>query len=87
MDLETIERQLITYLAGAIGPRAAGIERGTPLISGGLLDSFAVVDLVEHVESTFAIRLEPDDMAAEKLDTVARLGALVLKLREATGKP
>jgi acyl carrier protein len=81
MNSPAVEDQLLQYLKRAAGQRSAAVDRQTPLISGGVLDSFAVVDLVDFVESTFTIRLTPDEMSAETLDTVERIGQLIASKR------
>jgi acyl carrier protein len=45
----------------------------TPLFSGGLLDSFAMVTLVGHVEKSAGIRLSPGDVNLNNLDTIDRI--------------
>ena len=53
------------------------LDEATPLISEGILDSLATVQLVAFLEEHYAIRLEPHEATAEYLDTVASIAALV----------
>jgi len=49
------------------------IDIDTPLFSSGLLDSFALVELVTFLESGGSIRFKAKDVTLENLDTVARI--------------
>ena len=47
------------------------------LISGGLIDSFHLVDLALFVEDTWGVRIDDSELNAETFDTLAQLTALV----------
>ncbi len=47
------------------------------LISGGLVDSFSLVDLALHVEDTFGVHLDDTELNADTFDTLAQLAALI----------
>jgi acyl carrier protein len=49
----------------------------TPLITGGILDSLAILKLVAFLEETFDIEVEPHEAGAEYLDTIADIENLV----------
>jgi acyl carrier protein len=51
----------------------------TPLISAGILDSIATLQLVTFLEQEFAISIEAHEADAEHLDSLQRICALVLK--------
>ena len=42
----------------------------TPLISGGILDSIATLQLVMYLEETFRVSFEPHEVDKENLDTL-----------------
>ena len=48
-----------------------------PLISGGLIDSFSLVDLALMVEDTFGVHLDDAELNAETFDTLKQLSDLV----------
>ena len=54
------------------------------LIGSGLIDSLAVLDLVEFLESEFAIQLDPEDLTGENFDTIAAMARLVTERRPTT---
>ncbi len=57
------------------------IGAGTPLLSSGIVDSFAIVSLTRFLEQEFGIRIPDADATAETFDTVERMAALVARLR------
>jgi acyl carrier protein len=48
-----------------------------PLITGGLVDSFNLVDLALFVEKTFGVRIHDSELRAEVFDTLGQLTALI----------
>lgn len=59
------------------------IGMDTPLISGGIVDSFSMVSLKRFVENKYEISLPDDKATPEAFDSVNNICALVL---EFTGK-
>ena len=51
------------------------------LFESGLLDSFALADLVGGLEREFKIRIPDSDLTPRKFDTVARIEAYVAARR------
>jgi acyl carrier protein len=47
------------------------------LFESGLLDSFALTDMVTALESEFSIRIPDSDLTPRKFDSVARIQAYV----------
>ncbi|HYK92081.1 MAG TPA: acyl carrier protein [Acidobacteriota bacterium] len=62
------------------------ITETTPLISGGIVDSFSMVSLLRFLEKKYSIDI-PDEVATpEAFDTVQRIVALVRRFQKvATG--
>jgi len=50
-----------------------------PLVSAGLLDSVAALKLVDHLEESYAIEFDPEELSAEYLDTVTQITQLVIR--------
>jgi len=59
------------------GEDPANLTSDTPLISGGILDSLATLELVSYLEDQFGIQLEAHEVDAERLDTLERINSLV----------
>ena len=53
------------------------VAKGEPLISGGLIDSFHLVDLALYVEDTFGARIDDTELNAETFDTLGQLASLI----------
>ncbi len=59
------------------GEDPSALRNDTPLISGGILDSLATLELVSFLEQRFGIQLEAHEVDAERLDTLTSIAALV----------
>lgn len=53
------------------------IDADEPLITGGLVDSFSLVDLALYVEDAFGVRIEDTELNAQSFDTLRQLAALI----------
>jgi acyl carrier protein len=53
------------------------IQSDEPLISGGLVDSFSLVDLALFIEETFGVRIDDTELNVDTFDTLEQLAALV----------
>ncbi len=76
---EAIEHTVKKYILDTFlpGENPDELTRGTPLISGGILDSIATLKLVMFLEETFGITLEAHEADREHLDNLADIAALV----------
>ena len=75
---EQIALQLNDYITKEIMKRPdRTLKTDEPLISGGLIDSFSVVDLSLFVEQTWGVRLDDTELNAETFDTLDQLAGLV----------
>ncbi len=59
------------------------ITETTPLISGGIVDSFSMVSLKRFLERKYNIRIPDTDATPEAFDTVNSIAELVLKFQHA----
>jgi acyl carrier protein len=50
----------------------------TPLISGGILDSIATLQLVMFIEEQFGVAFEPHEVDKENLDTLDSITRLLM---------
>ena len=55
------------------------LNENTPLISGGIVDSFSMVSLKRFLEKKFAISIPDDEASPQAFDTVTSIMALVNK--------
>jgi acyl carrier protein len=57
------------------------INENTPLISGGIVDSFSMVSLKRFLEKKYSIQIPDGDASPEAFDTVAKIAALVQRFQ------
>jgi acyl carrier protein len=53
------------------------IDYETPLISGGIVDSFSMVSLKRFLENKYSIQIPDDKATPEAFDSVNKIAALV----------
>ncbi len=72
----TIE-SLFAFLDDDLGVDLDGIGPETPLFSGQIIDSFALITLMMFIEREAGIRIPPSDVTLDNLDTAERILAYV----------
>jgi acyl carrier protein len=78
--LSTLQAHIASEILKQPGRHIAG---DAPLISGGLIDSFSLVDLALYVEDTFGVHLEDTELNADIFDTLEQLTTLIVARRKA----
>lgn len=76
-------QQMIEYVVRLIRKPGVTIEENTPLVSSGLVDSMALVDLLLKLEELTRMRIPPGKVQPKDLDTVAMMFATAQRV----GKP
>lgn len=69
-----IAENILKQPGRSIAPDAA-------LISGGLIDSFSLVDLSLFIEDTYAVRIDDTELNADTFDTLEELAGLIRSRR------
>ena len=59
------------------------VEVDTPLISGGIVDSFSMVSLKRFLERTYGIAIPDADATPEAFDSVDKIAELVTRIKGA----
>jgi acyl carrier protein len=59
------------------------ITEDTPLISGGIVDSFSMVSLKRFLEKKYALRIPDEEATPAAFDSVTRIAELVARIRSA----
>lgn len=57
-------------------------EKETALVTGGILDSFSIVNLVAELNDTYDIEITASDLVVENFDSAAAILALVERLQD-----
>lgn len=52
------------------------------LFENGILDSFAIVQLISLLEENFNIEIDPEDIVPEKFSTISEISRLVTDYEE-----
>lgn len=80
MDEQTIREKLHTYITRELirdpGYSLAGDEG---IITGGLMDSFALAELAVYIESEFNVYIPDPDLTVAKMDTLNQIVGRVLQ--------
>ena len=75
---DSILSPLATFVATEILKQPGRmIAPDEPLISGGLIDSFHLVDLALFVEEQFGVRIEDFELNVDTFDTLNQLVSLI----------
>ncbi len=59
------------------------ITETTPLISGGVVDSFSMVSLLRFLEKKYSIHIPDEAATPEAFDTIRSIAALVQRFQKA----
>jgi acyl carrier protein len=76
-------QQMIEQIVRLIRQPNLELDENTPLVSSGLIDSMALVDLLQKLEDLTHMRIPPGKVQPKDLDTVA----LMLATAQRVGKP
>ena len=83
--MEEIERIIHAYIMDKFlpGEDPGELNRTTPLITGGILDSISTLKLVVFLEDRFGVAVEAHEAGVEHLDTVAEIARLIAEKKPA----
>jgi len=76
-------QQMIQHIVGLIRKSGVSIDENTPLVSSGLIDSMALVDLLLKLEDLTHMRIPAGRVQPKDLDSVAKMFATAQRI----GKP
>jgi acyl carrier protein len=75
-----VREKLRSYIARELIRDAAyPLSDGEGIISGGLMDSFALAELAVFVESEFGVYVPDPDLTVDKMDTLDQIVARVMR--------
>jgi acyl carrier protein len=80
---EVKEFILKTYLPGA---RPEELTDSTPLLTGGILDSLATLQLVQYLEERYQIEFKAHEVNVDYLNTISDIANFVQAKQAASGK-
>ena len=65
--------RIFEFLRTELAIDLTGVDEETLLVSTGIVDSLALVDLVMFLETEAGLRIAPGDLSLEHFDTVGRM--------------
>ena len=77
------ERQMRDHIADLIRKPNLVIDENTPLVSSGLIDSMALVDLLIKLEDVTKLRIPPGKVQPKDMDTIALMFATAQRVGKA----
>jgi acyl carrier protein len=81
-----VRRSMIDYIERQLLRRpGTQVDESTPLISSGLIDSLALVDIVLKLEELTNLRIPAGKIQAKDMDTVAHMFATARRVGKAKG--
>jgi acyl carrier protein len=72
---DSARRQRLRNLVHQVAGKAAPEDEQESLFESGLLDSFALPDLVSAIEKEFGLKIPDSDLNPRKFDSIARMDA------------
>jgi acyl carrier protein len=76
-------QQMIDHIRQLIRKPGVNLDENTPLVSSGMIDSMALVDLLLKLEDLTHLRIPAGKVQPKDLDTVAKMFATAQRV----GKP
>jgi acyl carrier protein len=77
---DQIVKKLNDYITGQLLKRPdKTLNPNEPLISGGLIDSFSLVDLALFAEQTWGARIDDTELNAQTFDSLNQLAEMIEK--------
>ncbi len=75
--MEDMKEVILKYVISEYAEEDDDIKFDTPLISGGLVDSFSMVSLKRFLENKYKISIPDDKATPEAFDSVNKSASLV----------
>jgi acyl carrier protein len=79
MDAGKVREQLRGFIARSLIRDAAyGLRDDEPIITGGLIDSFALAELAVFIEREWQVYIPDPELTVERMDTLDQIVARVV---------
>ncbi|NLI98076.1 acyl carrier protein [bacterium] len=86
LDEKQLKDTVLTYVKNEYiddEDEAEALTTDTPLISGGIVDSFSMVSLKVFLEKKYEIKIPDEDATPDAFDTVTKIVELVKRFKGA----
>jgi len=78
-DIKEMKEAILKYVINEYAEEDDDVNFDTPLISGGLVDSFSMVSLKRFLEVKYKISVPDERATPEAFDNVTKIANLVLE--------
>jgi D-alanine--poly(phosphoribitol) ligase subunit 2 len=75
-----MQETIVTILSNICGVDADELELDLNLFEAGLLDSFAILQLLSELESTFNVPMDVDKLTREQIATPEKIEQLIREM-------
>lgn len=74
-----IEQQIQNFIIEnfLFGDASTGLKNSDSFLEGGIIDSTGVLELVSHLEETYGIKVEDEELIPENLDSIANVSSFI----------
>ena len=79
--IDTQVRSILTEVGSLADLNAVGSEES--LLERGVLDSAAMIDLIEKLEDSYGVSIEEDELVPENFDSIRAIASFVAEKRAA----
>lgn len=80
MDEKTVREKLAAFIARElIRDRSYELNDDEGVITGGLMDSFALAELAVYIEQQFGVYIPDTDLTVAKMDTLNQMVSRVMR--------
>ena len=81
METSEFESVLKTFIVQELlDGKDAGLDRSTPLLKWGVIDSLSLVSLLSFIEERFGIKVPPPEVNAANFESLTAIGELLIRL-------
>ena len=78
-DINEMKQAILKYVVNEYAEEDDDVTFDTPLISGGLVDSFSMVSLKRFLELKYKISIPDERATPDSFDSVTKIASLVLE--------
>ena len=82
--MQEVEKELREYVVGnfLFGRDDPTLRNGDSLMERGVVDSTGVLELIQHLEAKYGIKVQDEDLIPDNLDSISNLARFVLSKAE-----
>lgn len=85
LNLDSVRQQLRSFILEnyLFTDDQSALADNSSFLDGGILDSMGILELIDYLDETFAIKVEGDELIPDNLDSIDSLIAFIGKKSQA----